>query len=317
MKRYLAVLLILALLFTVPAAAAAVQAGYSGEQIERSANGWFVRDLTTGQLLDFTGWRRITTTYTHENGSSDTWSNWVFSTGGGRLAEGWQELDGKWYYFWPEMVENSWYDQNTGTVYLFNGDGSWTGLAANASGWVRFDGNWYYVYKYTEIFKDGSYTWAYFYTDGSYLIDGKYYFFKNCKLQTGGWQEKQYTYEGVTYTDWYYARANGELATGWAQIDGKWYYFSAWGGWMYSDRWIYDGGSSYYMNGSGVMTTGWAQIGGDWFYFKNSGAMARNEWILDGSTWYYFGEGGAMYAGGTYTINGESYTFAGDGAWIG
>ena len=391
MKRYLAVFLALALLFTGLTAAAAEEEGRSGELIEWSENGWFVRDLNTGELLDFTGWHQVTTTYHYDSGDSESWTDWVYSLGGGKLVEGWQELGGKWYYFMPAMAADSWYDQDTGTVYLFNKDGSWTGLSTNANGWVQFGKDWYYVYKYTEIWEEESYTWAYFYTNGSYLIDDKYYFFKNSVLQTGGWQENQYTYGSETYSDWYYINPNGEVATGWQKIGGDWYYFSRWGGRMYSnglfsigeaggeklyafdkegamktnqwhsetwygdsgaytewlymgadgaaktgwfrlgkdwyyadeygwlctDCWVYDGGSSFYMKESGEMVTGWMEIGGDWFYFKNSGAMAENEWILDGSAWYYIGEGGAMYAGGTYTINGADYTFADNGVWIG
>lgn len=52
---------------------------------------------------------------------------------------------------------------------------------------------------------------------------------------------------------WWYTEGNS-WATGWRQIDGKWYYFDT----------------------SGYMKTGWQEIDGYYYYFYKDGSMAQN-----------------------------------------
>lgn len=47
------------------------------------------------------------------------------------------------------------------------------------------------------------------------------------------------------------------MATGWAKVDGVW----------------------YYLNTSGALVTGWFQAGGKWYYAYSSGALAVNTTI--------------------------------------
>lgn len=53
----------------------------------------------------------------------------------------------------------------------------------------------------------------------------------------------------------------GKVATGWQQVDGRW----------------------YYLNKNGIMQTGWLNESGQWYYLYNNGSMAVNK-IIDGYT---------------------------------
>ena len=75
------------------------------------------------------------------------------------------------------------------------------------------------------------------------------------------------------------------MATGWAQVDGTW----------------------YYLGGSGAMLTGWQRLGGTWYYLQGSGAMVANQWAGD----YYLMGDGAM---ATNRWIGEYYVGS-DGLW--
>lgn len=65
---------------------------------------------------------------------------------------------------------------------------------------------------------------------------------------------------------WWYSQGSS-YATGWTQIDGKWYYFDS----------------------NGYMKTGWLYDSGNWFYLYGNGQMAKDTKI-DG---YYLNSGGA------------------------
>ena len=106
----------------------------------------------------------------------------------------------------------------------------------------------------------------------------------------GSWEKKN--------TIWQY-RENGELVTGWKEIDGKWYLFGSGGnmllGWQKSkDRWYYlkqesDRKTGEAKNAYGFMLTGWQQLNGKWYFFHEDGSMAVYEWVKDKGKWYYFG----------------------------
>ena len=99
--------------------------------------------------------------------------------------------------------------------------------------------------------------------------------------------------------DWYYLYGTGEMATGWAKINGQWYYFwpltenghtqgtMAYGGWKIigADYYFFREDGSLYtgwleQDADGVMAAGWYQVDGNWYYFwPDSGEMAKNQYI--------------------------------------
>ena len=127
--------------------------------------------------------------------------------------------------------------------------------------------------------------------------------------------EKTDTYN-VARTEWvqgengWHYFDNNKQATGWKQIDGKWYFFNAEG--VMQKWWVKDGNTWYYLNGSGAMETGWLQDGGKWYYLENSGAMKASQWFEVAGKWYYVDGSGALAV--NTTVGG--YTVNGNGEWV-
>lgn len=127
--------------------------------------------------------------------------------------------------------------------------------------------------------------------------------------------EKTDTYN-VARTEWvqgengWHYFDNNKQATGWKQVDGKWYFFNAEG--VMQKWWVKDGNTWYYLNGSGAMETGWLQDGGKWYYLETSGAMKASQWFEVGGKWYYVDGSGALAV--NTTVGG--YTVNGNGEWV-
>ena len=132
--------------------------------------------------------------------------------------------------------------------------------------------------------------------------------------------------------DWYYVTEKGNH-TGWAKINGKFYFFNKDGAMQTgfikdNGKWYFCTGAGYMKVGwqkiqgtwyyfdlaSGAMKTGWVKTDGHWYYLDPSGAMAHG-WRKVDSKWYYLGNGGAMYTGPhVYKIDGVYYFFESSGA---
>lgn len=103
-------------------------------------------------------------------------------------------------------------------------------------------------------------------------------------------------YAGPAFAEWVgtgAARAyilNGQVQTGWQQIDGKWYYLNEQGAPQIG--WVKDGDKQYFCTASGEMVSGVVWINGKTYYFgtPDSGEMAT----------------------GVVSINGIPYTFEND-----
>lgn len=133
---------------------------------------------------------------------------------------------------------------------------------------------------------------------------------------------------------WYLANSNGQALTGWQQVSGKWYYLKTDG--SMATNWIKDiNGKWYYLKDSGDMTTGWLKdTNGKWYYLNSDGSM-KTGWIesaADGK-WYHLDNSGAMTTGWFKDIDGNwyylysngqmasnttvnGYSIGSDGAWI-
>lgn len=170
--------------------------------------------------------------------------------------------DGSLRYFDLEtgaMVTNQWHNEYEAVWYYFGADGT------AVSGWQSIGGDKYYFYP-------ESHDMAY----GRVQIDGKNYFLNTPGANADGrMQHSGWFYDSI-YGKWSYATSDGELLTGWHNLDGTWYYFNESG--VMLTGWINDSGTWYYTNASGAMVTGWLNIGGTWFYLDGSGAMAANSW---------------------------------------
>lgn len=105
---------------------------------------------------------------------------------------------------------------------------------------------------------------------------------------------------------------NEVKATGWKEIDKKWYYFNENG--VMSTGWLNDNGKWYNLSSSGGMDVGWKQINGKWYNFNKDGIMSIG-WIDDNGTWYFANSSGEMETG-TIGIDGQVYTFSDSGAMI-
>ena len=108
----------------------------------------------------------------------------------------------------------------------------------------------------------------------------------------------------------YLVDEQGTKATGWKQIDGKWYFFNAEG--AMQKWWVKVGNTWYYLNGSGEMQTGWLQDGGKWYFLEASGAMKASQWFQVKDKWYHVDGSGALSVNTTV----DGYTVNGNGEWV-
>ena len=255
------------------AATAAVKSGW--QQI--AANTWIYYDQNGNRDYTKTGMQTIgdKVYYLDENGVAQSGTflaadgkEYVFDAEKGtatlKISDGWNEIDGKWYWYQNGKPYKGWLQRFSGWYYLKE-DGTMT------IGWYEVKGVRYYFDEngtmVTGWVQDGE-NWYYMSASGA--------------MQTG-WVQ--------THTGWYYLGNSGVMQTGWYVVNGKWYYSNAAG--TMQTGWVNDGKNWYYTDSNGAMQTGWLRNGGGWYYLKSSGAMATG-WNRVGSYKYYFNGSGAM-----------------------
>ena len=194
-------------------------------------------------------------------------NQWYYSTEDGKVTRNnWKKIAGVWYRFDENgiMISNAVYDD-----YLFKSSGA---LAENS--WVKIADKWYYGNQEGKINRD---KWA--------KIDGLWYRF----------DESGVMLSATIYND-YLLKTSGTMAeNAWAKLEDKWYYATA-SGKIIRDKWEKISGSWYYFNKDGVMLSSqWKEK----YYLKDSGAMAKSEWIFDEKykSWFY------LKSDGTYAEN--------------
>ena len=181
-------------------------------------------------------------------------------------AQGWQLIDGIYYYKEGNQFIRNQSKKIKGDWYLFDAHGNMVtgfsspeiigydtytyddakfyygadGKRVNYTGWQKIDGNWYYFNSKSEA------------VDGWNIINGtKYYFGKTNHFMYTGYK--------VISGDLYYFNASGACQgvdntfTGWHQQDGKWYYIK-----------------------NGQVTTGTIYVNGTLYEFDTNGV-----WIDD------------------------------------
>ena len=194
-------------------------------------------------------------------------NQWYYATEDGKVTRNnWKKIAGVWYRFYENgiMISNAVYDD-----YLFKASGV---LAENS--WVKIGDKWYYGDQEGKINRD---KWA--------KIDGQWYRF----------DESGVMLSATIYKD-YLLKTSGAMAeNAWAKLEDKWYYATA-SGKIIRDKWEKISGSWYYFNKDGVMLSSqWKEK----YYLKDSGAMAKSEWIFDEKykSWFY------LKSDGTYAEN--------------
>ena len=194
-------------------------------------------------------------------------NQWYYATEDGKVTRNnWKKIAGVWYRFDENgiMISNALYDD-----YLFKASGV---LAENS--WVKIGDKWYYGDQEGKINRD---KWA--------KIDGQWYRF----------DESGVMLSATIYKD-YLLKTSGAMAeNAWAKLEDKWYYATA-SGKIIRDKWEKISGSWYYFNKDGIMLSSqWKEK----YYLKDSGAMAKSEWIFDEKykSWFY------LKSDGTYAEN--------------
>lgn len=194
-------------------------------------------------------------------------NQWYYATEDGKVTRNnWKKIAGVWYRFDENgiMISNAVYDD-----YLFKASGV---LAENS--WVKIGDKWYYGNQEGKINRD---KWA--------KIDGLWYRF----------DESGAMLSATIYKD-YLLKTSGAMAeNAWAKLEDKWYYATT-SGKIIRDKWEKISGSWYYFNKDGVMLSNqWKEK----YYLKDSGAMAKSEWIFDEKykSWFY------LKSDGTYAEN--------------
>lgn len=194
-------------------------------------------------------------------------NQWYYATEDGKVTRNnWKKIAGVWYRFDENgiMISNAVYDD-----YLFKASGV---LAENS--WVKIADKWYYGDQEGKINRD---KWA--------KIDGQWYRF----------DESGVMLSATIYKD-YLLKTSGAMAeNAWAKLEDKWYYATA-SEKIIRDKWEKISGSWYYFNKDGVMLSSqWKEK----YYLKDSGAMAKSEWIFDEKykSWFY------LKSDGTYAEN--------------
>ena len=112
---------------------------------------------------------------------------------------------------------------------------------------------------------------------------------------------------------WYYRKADSQLETGLADIDGQTHYFNADGSQVKGDFASPDGGKTWYYldKDNGQVLTGLQVINGKTYYFNADGSQVKGDFASPdgGKTWYYLDKDNGQALTGGQTIAGKRYTF--------
>lgn len=260
---------------------------------------------------------------------------------------GWQDIEGKRYYFVPDAgIRATGWVQIGNDRYYFGDDG------VVRTGWQEIDGRTYYLGDAGKL------------ALGLYSIDGKGYYFDKTGVMGTGWQTADgvlcyFAETGEAMPGWqeidgirYCFKETGEAMVGWNTLDGKPYYFTEEGrtltGWQTLEEkryyfagdgyaltgwqsvegirscfgedgaavtgWYEENGSKYYLDQNGTPLVGKQQVEDCWYYFREDGALATG-WIETEDGKYYAKENG-MLAVGQLTLDGVNHFFTSKGNYV-
>ena len=201
-----------------------------------------------------------------ENGWNFINGKWYFASSSGKISQNkWEKIGGSWYYFDKDgiMLSNTTIDS-----YLLTNSGA---MAENK--WVLIDKHWYFANSSGKISQN---KWE--------KINGVWYYFDKIGIMSSNqWQGN------------YYLKSSGAMA------DNEWIFDKNYNSWFFLKR--------------GGMYASKEWIGA--YYLKAGGYMAKKEWIYDDTykARYYLDDNG-HYVSGTYKIDGKDHLFHKNGQWI-
>ena len=245
----------------------------------------------------------------------------------GKYLTGWQEIDGRTYYFLEDgeraigfvKVGDKWYYMNTAGVLV--------------TGWKEVDGKLYYMDENGVM------------ATGKQEINGRTYYFASSGFlyKDGWWGGYQYDANANLVSNtkatwhkakmgWWYGNSSWYAKDETLMIDGEKYSFDRSGYWIDPSRkigWSEENGESVYYVEQDKKATGWKKIDGDWYYFAKDGYMRKNGWWQgyhinesgictseEKASWrkaklgWWFGDSTGWYAAdNVYRINDALYEF--------
>lgn len=244
-----------------------------------------IKSSSYAESEDFLDWDIIAYNYgtSHNSGSNNyfpeenpNYNQWWWESPypSYTRTEGWQYLNGIWYYIKDsKYVTNKFYDVD-GVRYYFDSTGRMV------TGWYKINNVWYLFDSSGAMLKN---RWV-------FISNNWYWLQSDGKMKTG-W----FDWAGNTY---YLRQSSGEMLTGWQIINGVWYYFSSEkGGALARSTAIpsADGRFWYFMRDDGALQTGWIDPDGyGWMYVDpETGCYQTGEKQI-GGVWHNFNQFGRL-----------------------
>ena len=262
---------------------------------------------------------------------------YVNPNSGAKVKNNWVKIDSYWWYF-----NDNGYAVTGNNVKTKDGHYNFNNFKL-VTGFQKIDKEYVYVTGNGKMLRDTwkkiNGNWYYFtndycaYKTGEYKIDGIYYKFKDCKLQTGiQLVKKEWHYYNPTNgviskdrwiksdNDWWYFDTNGNAVNGIQYIKGTVYVFKSYKlqtglQTITKSQSSKYAGVYYYYASKGTAAKGWTKLGNIWYYFDKTGKAYTNGKYKIDNEWYYFGNTGKMQTG-VIKINDSLYYFAPNGKLI-
>ena len=196
--------------------------------------------------------------YYDENGEilTESWvqyaENWYYLGEDGAMVKGDQEIDGEFYYFWPNGRMHTGWLRDGDYRYYYKADGTMAW-----SEWLYWEDEWYFFDEYGVMLAGG--IW--------YIDDYGYYFQSDGTVYTGGWLE----YEG----EWYYCQSEGEMIQlDWLLWGDDWYFFDG-NGVMLRGGFCEIGEYIYYFHDDGTLAVNERVVVGQYVYVFDDGGRLQ------------------------------------------
>lgn len=211
-----------------------------------------------------------------QNGLVKENGNTYYYNNNAKVTNEWEQVNNNWYYFGNEGNAQIGWYQSQAGFWYYFNDET----AQAETGWQKINNNWYH---FDETNANASTGW---YQSNA----GFWYYFD----QSNAWAEKGW--QKINNNWYYFDDTNANALTGWQKINNNWYHFD---------------------ESNAMANTGWYKSNaGFWYYFDNTNAWALTGWQKINNVWYYFDTTNANMLTGTQTVDGKTYNFGSNGAWL-